>query len=247
MRFFPPYLKAGLIAGVFCWPTLSAAGFIIEPEGPSGSGLNDTAATAIPLGTLSPGSGALGINGFIDDGNENDVDFFSFLVSGGPLGVLLDIDFADDFGSTGNDDIGLDAELSVFNAAGELIAEDDDSDLIDPDPGSDPFGDLDPFIGVLTLLDGLYFAAVHYSGNDPVNIDTELFAETLSLSGEQLFGSTPGTNFTNDAFCLDPVDEGCVGPYQLIISAVPVWAPGSLALFGFGGLLLLARRRSRSQ
>ncbi|MFQ5473979.1 MAG: hypothetical protein ACE5FA_14005, partial [Dehalococcoidia bacterium] len=63
--------------------------------------------------------------------NPQDVDFYRFEVLNAGFPAYLDIDFADDAGSTGDDDLGVDAALSVFAADGRIIAFNDDNDFFE--------------------------------------------------------------------------------------------------------------------
>ncbi len=200
-----------------------------DVEGPASSGLNDSTTTAQALGVLPIDVDSLTVDGVIDQSNPNDVDFYSFTVAGGPVGVYFDIDFAEDIDATDDDDFGLDAALAVFDAAGTLIALNDDSDFFEigpednagDDPGSDPFADHDPFIGELLLDDGGYFVAVHYFDNEPNAFNAQDAIDFVELfpSGEAVTDATPDASFGLDAECDDPSDpfNQCVGSYRLDI------------------------------
>jgi hypothetical protein len=176
----------------------------IDIEGENTSGGNDTAATSQGIGTLTP-NGALTVMGWVDSNNTNDVDFYSFSLNGS-LDVYVDIDFANDFGSTEDVDSGLDAWLAVFNEQDQLIAYNDDSDAFDflvHDPGSLPFGDWDPFIGVLPLGSGTYYATVSSYFNAPNAVlnktgDPGSGVTQLSVSGLSVSGAQPDSTYDMD-------------------------------------------------
>jgi hypothetical protein len=196
---------------------------VVDSEGASTSGLNDTALSAQSLGTLPPEqNGALTTIGWIDVNNVNDVDFWQFSVPEA-AGVHFDIDFAEDVRTGGDFDQGLDPELWIFDSSGRVIANNDDADFFEiggfnagTDPGSDPFGDHDPFIGELLLDPGVYTVAVAYWANNANAISQGgLSFTSLSESGDSISGATPDATFALDRACDDPVFEQCVGAYQL--------------------------------
>lgn len=236
----------------------------LDREGQDTSGLNDTAATAQNLGIVS-NANPLTVLGWVDVNNPNDVDFYQFSVSDPSLTLFFDIDFADDVAQTDDNDLGLDTALWLFDAAGALIAWNDDSDFFEigtanqgTDPGSDRFGDHDSFIGGLSLLNGTYFVAVPYFGNDASALfQSGIVFTSLSPSGDAIAGATPDTSFENNITvrdCPDPADpaEGCTGPYQLQIrtlfnstsdDSIQIPEPASFALVSVGLLGMYIRRR----
>jgi hypothetical protein len=212
---------AGLLSA---WVLVLAApvAATVDVEGPDSSGANDTAATAEKLPALSA-TASNTVYGWIDANNENDVDFYEVTLEA-PATVYFDIDFAEDAGVASDDDVGLDPELWVFDAAGSLIATNDDSDFFQTgpgfnagtDPGSDPFADHDPFIGELLLAAGTYHVAVTHWANDANgSLQPGISFSALSDSGSGVIGATPDTGFELAAACVDPVVEQCIGAYQL--------------------------------
>ena len=233
-------IKCLLIASTF--HVASSLAGVIDNEDFNTSGVNDTVATAQDLGAVSDVN-PLTVKGWVDSNNENDVDFYQFTVADPSLTLFFDIDFADDWDQLdhpGDNDRGLDTALSIFNAAGELIAWSDWSDFFmagagnqGTDPGSDPFGDHDAFIGGLSsLATGNYFAGVSYFKNipdgsypDPTIMNTVTFTP-LANSGYAISGAISNTSFTNyDLPCdltANPEDRvspdiECTGQYQLQI------------------------------
>jgi hypothetical protein len=226
---------------------------VVDSEGASSSGQNDTAASAQALGVLPANEDAtLTTIGWIDENNVNDVDFWQFSVTNA-AGVHFDIDFAEDIRAGGDFDKGLDPELWIFDSSGRMIANNDDSDFFEigtfnagTDPGSDVFGDHDPCVGELVLDPGLYTVAVAYWANNANAISQGgLSFASLSESGDSISGATPDATFALDRACDDPVFEQCVGAYQLQVRTFFLPEPAALAgqLFAGIALGLLARRR----
>jgi hypothetical protein len=227
---------------------------VVDSEGASSSGLNDSALSAQSMGVLQMENGTLTTIGWIDENNVNDVDFWEFSVPE-TAGVHFDIDFAEDIRSGGDFDEGLDPELWVFDSSGRMIANNDDSDFFEiggfnagSDPGSDPFGDHDPCVGELTLDPGTYTVAVAYWANNAKAISQPgLSFTSLSQSGDSISGATPDATFALDRACDDPVFEQCVGTYQLQVRTFFLPEPGALAGQLCAGitLALLAGARGR--
>jgi hypothetical protein len=231
---------------------------VVDSESASSSGLNDSMLSAQSMGVLPTENGTLTTLGWIDENNVNDVDFWEFSVSE-TTGVHFDIDFAEDIRSGGDFDEGLDPELWVFDSSGRMIANNDDSDFFEiggfnagNDPGSDAFGDHDPFIGELTLDPGLYTVAVAYWANNANAISQPgLIFTSLSESGDSISGATPDATFALDRACDDPVFEQCVGAYQLQVRTFFLPEPGVVAGQLFAGITLAllagARRRASAR
>jgi hypothetical protein len=228
-----------------------------DTEGASTSGVNDTALSAQSLGVLPAGEdGTLSTIGWIDENNVNDVDFWEFTLSDA-AGVYVDIDFAEDIRTGGDFDEGLDPELWVFDSSGRMIANNDDSDFFEiggfnagTDPGSDLFGDHDPFLGELVLDPGLYTVAVAYWANNANAISQGgLSFSSLSESGDSISGASPDATFALDRACDDPIFEQCVGAYQLQVRTLFLPEPGALVAQLFAGItlgLLAGARRRRA-
>lgn len=244
-------MKMAMQAAVVMMLALAVSGSaaaLTDVEGAGTSGANDSLATSQNAGAALPG-GQISIDGWVDVNNENDVDFYSFTLPGA-LTLYFDIDFADDIGAVSDDDLGLDAEIWVFDATGTLVALNDDSDFFGiggsnagTDPGSDRYGDRDPFVGPLTLAAGTYYVVVGHYGNDSeAESQPGYFSSNLAISGEVVTGTTPDATFTNAADCDDPADpaEQCTGTYRLLIRDRFNEAPVSRApTVGVAGLLLL--------
>ncbi len=247
-------IKSLMIAAALQVANLSWA-TTVDSEGANSSGLNDQVTTAQNAGAVSA-LNPLTISGWVDVNNPNDVDFYQFAVSDPSLTLFFDIDLADDFNSANDDDLGLDTALWVFDKDGVLIAWNDNSDffLTDPDPGSDPFGGNDSFIGGLLLSNGTYFAAVSYwenEANEWGNLNPFTDFSPLSSSGDAISNATPDASFENNVACVFPNLDRCKGQYQLEIrtsfdasNSNQIPEPVSFALIGIGLLSLYVRRRS---
>ncbi|MGB5438030.1 MAG: DVUA0089 family protein, partial [Gammaproteobacteria bacterium] len=202
--------------------------------------------------SLGPGD-SVTVDGEID--SPTDIDFYKIVLTDATAG-LYDIDFADDVCLPSADpstcldnDAGLDAFLSVFSEDGTLLAYNDDSDFFTLDPGSDPNGDYDPFLGSLLLASGTYYVVVSDYVNDPdaldqlnpnsVNFNPNAFEVGLD-SGFQVFDLTPDSSFGD---LLGDTE----GPYQLTISVSEVPVPAAIWLFASGliGLAGMGFRKSK--
>lgn len=233
--------KTLLATGLCLWFFLAAqaaSAFVYDIEGAAASGSNDSAATAQNIGMLAAG-GALTVLGWADVNNVNDVDFYSFAVAS-PAGVFFDVDYANDYGSTADDDSGIDAFLAVFNSSQQLIAYNDDS-FVATDPGSLPFGDYDPFLGSLTLDPGTYYAVISTFGNEPNARGQAGITETdLSVSGYLVTGAMADSSYsmlgdTSGRYQLQirfTEEDQPVGPAPVPLpSAVFLFAPGLAAMY----------------
>lgn len=246
-------MKKKLFAAGLCLGFLAAAqaasAFVYDIEGAVASGSNDSAATAQNIGTLAAG-GSLTVRGWGDANNSNDIDFYSFAVAS-PAGVFFDVDYANDFGSTADDDTGIDAFLAVFNSSQQLIAYNDDSFVFNyttRDPGSLPFGDFDPFLGSLSLAPGTYYAVISTFGNEPNTFgQAGINISDLSVSGNLVTGAMADSSYT--------MLGETSGQYQLQIRGTeedqpigpsPVPLPPALLLFGPGLAALYAARKKNS-
>jgi MYXO-CTERM domain-containing protein len=228
---------------------------VVDAEGAAGSGANDSPAAAQAAGVLSD-NGSLTALGWVDSDQPNDVDFWSFSVGSPATGAYFDIDFAEDVRVIGDFDSGLDPQLWVFDAAGHLIAHNDDSDFFaigaanaGTDPGSDPYADHDSFVGELLLGVGTYYAAVSYYQNDANGL-AQGVESPLSDSGNAVSGAPVDPSFENNVFCTNPSDpvNGCTGPYQLQIRTTFAPEPGAGGAAAAAVLLValgLRRRRRR--
>lgn len=125
---------------------------------------NDTIPTAV-LGLLGPGddsftqSGFLGDNPNLINSPNNDVDLVEIVLAAGDR-VVIDID-ASLIGSP------LDPILTLFNSAGDIVAQNDD------------FGSLDSFIDATVLASGSYFVGV----SSFANFDYDPFVEGSGFGG----------------------------------------------------------------
>lgn len=154
-----------------------------------------------------------------------DVDWYAFTAQAGAA-VLLDID-------TGG---GFDSVLSLFDANGTLVAQEDDSA---PEPGSPV--NIDPFIGTFFApATGVYFAAVSGNPNWPI-ADSTLAACRWPDELRRPDGATGGDLASYCPVGVDGYNQepGDTGSYTLLMS-VPEPSAGLLLA---GGLLGLAIRR----
>jgi hypothetical protein len=201
-----------LIATLF---SNNVSAVIIDAEGETGRGLNDNIASAMDVGSVT--------------GNT----FF------------FDIDYADDspLTATSDDDNGLDSEMWIFNGIGELIASNDDSDFfssgnsnVGNDPGSDIYGDYDPFIGGLALNSGVYYVSLSYYSNNLLSSLASNFTSTdLFWSGERHTGATSGDEFEDNETCSDDPSDQCSGAYRLQIRNSFTDYAGQLTIDGWIG------------
>jgi len=235
-----------LLATLVVLPGGLALAQATDSEGAASSGTNDSLGTAQNLGSFVPGA-EMTVNGWVDSGNEFDVDFYRFTLGAGET-VYLDIDFAEDIGASSDDDVGLDAAIWVFDSTGTLVAYNDDSSFFviglgneGTDPGSDPWADHDSFIGGLPLAAGTYYVAVAWYSNNANATDQSLSTSSLSHSGYLVSGATPDATFANAGDCEDRNDpeSQCVGPYQLNIRGT-FRSGGMIPALSLPGLALLA-------
>lgn len=161
------------------------------------------------------------VSGF---GGGDDVDFYAFRTGGGA--AYFDID-----GAGGR----FDTYLALFDAAGTLLADNDDS--FPADPGS--LSDLDAFLGAVNLRSGDYFIAVSSGRNTAMaSFSGGLFTELVRPDGE-FGGFAFGDADAGDSrFARDGVQGR--DAYTLHIT-IP--APASAGVLGLGGLVALRRRR----
>ena len=158
-----------------------------EAEQPSDNSSNDTAGTAQDLGAIAGNvATSLTVAGNVGtaDQGDNDLDFYSFTVTEAGT-FYFDIDGGIVTGTS------VDTQLSLFNAAGQLIAMDDDTTA---DPGSADFED--SFIGGIFLEAGTYQVAVTSFNNEP-NSFPGGGTSGLSLGGRKLDGLPSDTTFDN--------------------------------------------------
>ena len=176
-------------------------------------------------------------------GGGIDVDFYSFIANGGS--VYFDID---------NPQKTFDTVVSLFDAAGTLIAFNDDSDPEDPGTGVAVSGD--SFLGVFGLGAGAqtYYVAVSEFPNFPTSVLTGTDFPTLrrpddAVGGSAVIGATPGDSTYTPLGGQLPSGNG-TAPYTLHISvqnpgAQTVPEPVTLLLFGAGVTATALRKRRR--
>lgn len=190
--------------------------------------------TLVTAQLLSPGSftlpmdasvfGAMPTATVLGRGGNNDVDFYAFQAGRGP--VYFDIDGAG----------GFDTYLALFDSAGTLLGDDDDS--FPADAGSD--SDLDAFLGSFPIMsDGTYYIAVSRSGNfASASFSGSGFAELMrpdgAFGGFRFGDARPG----DSSFELSGPQQG--ESYRLHIT-IP--APGAAGLAAAGLAVLGPRRR----
>lgn len=165
------------------------------------------------------------VSGF---GGGNDVDFYGFSTGGG--WAYFDID-----GAGGGAGGRFDTYLALFDAAGTLIADNDDS--FPADAGS--VSDLDAFLGAIDLRSGDYFIAVSSGRNTALaSFSGGSFTELVRPDGEFGGFAFGGADAGDSRFARDGVQGR--DAYTLHIT-IP--APASAGVLGLGGLVALRRRR----
>lgn len=213
------FLRSAVATAALCAAGASQA-LVLDAEGMSSSGINDTGATAQAIGSIP--TGPLTVLGWIDSGNVDDRDIYRFSLAS-TNDVHFDIDFANDIITPGTDDNdGLDAYLHVFDATGVLLGFDNDVEF-PADPGSDPNGDYDPFLS-LALSAGDYFVAVTAFGSEAANVDT--WDDNGDTFGQYCLQVRTGVGFDAPANDCDPSSVAEPGSLALMALAM---------LFGIGG------------
>ena len=204
------------------------ADVVVENE-LGGQATNNTVALAQGIGagffTVAPRTDVFGmlptasVSGF---GGGDDVDFYSFQTGGGA--AYFDID-----GTSGR----FDTYLALFDAAGTLLADNDDS--FPADPGS--VSDLDAFLGSITLESGNYFIAVASGRNTALaSFSGDQFSELVRPDGE-FGGFAFGNSDAGDSrFARDGVQGR--DAYTLHITI-----PSPAGLAALAGLVVVRRRR----
>lgn len=210
------------VAGAFASP-------VIETEA-NGQAANNSRATAQMLPLLAFSINAdpnvfgnrltVSVSG---NSSGNDVDFYRFDTMGGP--AYFDID-----GTSGPD-----TYLALFDSAGTVVGDNDDSNA--PDPGSST--GLDSFLGVIALGPGTYYVAVASGGNSAAasfsgSMFTELFRPDGGVGGFAFLDADTGI----DSFARSDVQ--LAGQAYTLNITIP--APGT-ALAAVGALAFLRRRR----
>ncbi|MCC6677596.1 MAG: PPC domain-containing protein [Phycisphaerales bacterium] len=209
---------------------IAAAADVAEGE-LDGQAVNNTLSSAQ---LLAPASFTMPMDAFIfgtmptatvlGRGGNNDVDFYSLQTGPGP--VYFDIDGAS----------GFDTYLALFDSAGTLLGDADDS--FPPDAGS--ASDLDAFLGSYEIPSaGTYYIAVSRSGNfAAASFSGSGFAELARPDGA--FGGFrfSDSRFGDSAFELSGPQLG--EAYRLHVT-IP--APGGAGLAAAGLVTIGLRRR----
>lgn len=157
----------------------------VEAEASNASGVNDTIAAAQAIGAV--GATPLFVDGFVSTADDNDVDFYSFTGEENQF-IALGISRGD--GTSGSTD-DVDTELSLFTAAGTLIAHNDDRTSN---------SGYDALIGNVRLpATGTYFVAVTSDDNAPNALgQADITLTGLLLSGDLVTAATPDETFSDN-------------------------------------------------